>query len=261
LLYSGDQGIVVLLRNLLTSSRSDDRQLAAIGLGLLHDKPSVPVLVDLLHDLHPGVLRATCLALVSIGGQTGLEALAAAILHGSEQLRSTAAKALAYHPEEGYPILKDGSEMDDLLVRRAVVYGLARVRAPWARQILDKLAVDDNEWIVRTAATHAIEQATLPDFGIPRRPSPLNESNWLITFAGERGIGVAPGRPAQELMLKALEEGNREQKLAAMEHLRYASYPPAGPTLTRIMFEADEELKQAAYDALWYHHARGSPSS
>ena len=258
LLYTEDQGIAVLLRQLRASPRPDQRQLAAIGLGLIRDQASLPSIVELLHDPHPGVVRAACMALVSIGDRPALEALAEAILHGSEDLRRSAAKALAYHPVEGHPILKDGSEMEDLLVRRSVVYGLARLRQPWARQILDKLAVDDEEWIVRTAATHALEQMALPDPGIPRPKPPLNESIWLITFAGERGIGVAPGKPAQELMLKALDEGNREHKLAAMEHLRYNIYSPALPILNRLLSEDDEELKQAAYETLWYNAVSGA---
>jgi hypothetical protein len=95
------------------------------------------------------------------------DSVATELLQGTEELRRAAAEALANNPEEGHPALADGSSMPDLLVRRAVVYGLVRVRQPWALQLLEKMQVEDEQWVVRSAATQALEEIHKPD---PRLP-------------------------------------------------------------------------------------------
>jgi hypothetical protein len=62
-----------------------------------------------------------------IVAEESLEQVATALLHGDDDLRRASAEAFANHPEEGYPLLRDGVTLDDLLVRRATVFGLFRI--------------------------------------------------------------------------------------------------------------------------------------
>jgi HEAT repeat protein len=203
------------------------------------------------------VAKAAALALVSIGTKTALEPLASMLLHGSDVQRRFVAESLAYNQEEGFPMLKEGSEMEDLLVRRAVVYGLAQVRQSWADQILEKLAMEDKQWVVRAAATHVLELKAHFAPNIPVPLPPLNEAVWLIRFASQRGMGVAPGKPSQALLLKVLKEGEPDEKIAALDYLKYSNHPEALPEVMSIYLTTNAGLKQAAYETLWFYAASG----
>jgi HEAT repeat protein len=238
-----------------------------LGAGLYYDekvageKATVDSLVkdldELLLDPAPNVRRAACLALVAIGNRPALESVADALLSGDDELRQAAAEALANHPEEGYPTLREGMKIDDIMVRRSVIYGLQRVNQPWAVESLQKIQIEEEEWLVQNAATHALETMALPNPYLPRRFPPLTETAWLIEFAGKLGIGVSPGRPAVELLLRALQEGSMEQALAAMEYLRIYGDELAVAPLFNIMANTQGEIQDEAFNTLWHLAAAG----
>jgi HEAT repeat protein len=194
---------------------------------------------------------------VAIGAQAALEAVAEALLHGHEELRQAAAEALANHPDEGHPTLQEGATLEDLLVRRAVVFGLRRVRQEWAIEILRRLQLHDEQWVVKNAATQALEEMAQPEPRLPKPIPPLTELPWLIAFAGERGIGVAPGKPAQDLLLLALKEGNEEQRLAALEYLNRVPLEAALSTIYQVYQSAKGEIREAALNTLWLYESIG----
>jgi HEAT repeat protein len=256
---SGEAGVGALFQQLLASQHPDVRHLAALGSGLIQDENAAKDLEGLLYDPAPNVRRAACLALVSINTTISIEMVAGALLHGEEDVRRAAAEALSEHPEEGHPILKEGSEMEDLLVRRAVVYGIARIEEPWARELLEKMQLEDSQWVVRTAAGQAIEDLDKLGHFIPKPLQTPYETPWLITFASEQGMGIAPGEASWDMLKKALKEGNEDQKLAAMEH--YQQSPNAAvsvvPDLYNILYGGDHEMREAAYNTLWQVSASG----
>ena len=251
LLRSGDPALGTIFRQMLSSPVENSRLLAALGAGFLCEPQVTAALSDALEDPSPWVKWAASLALATIGTQSALENLAYALLHGDDGTRRSAAEALALHPAEGYAVLQEGSEVEDLLVRRAVVFGLAKVRQPWARQILEKMAVDDKEWVVRAASALALERLQAPPVYIPTPARGLSETPWLIAFAGERGMGLSPGKPAMKLLLLALQEGNPGQRLAALQTLESVMEPRALPLIYAIIAEADGEISQAAFHTLW----------
>ena len=55
---------------------------------------------------------------------------------------------------------------------------------------------------------------------IPRPLKPPSETPWLIEFAGKQGMGISPGVPATDLLIKALKHGSAEERLASLAHLR-----------------------------------------
>jgi hypothetical protein len=85
----------------------------------------------------------------------------------------------------------------------------------------------------------------------------LSETPWLIAFAGERGIGIAPGKPATDLIYLALKEGNEEQQLAALQYLGRCGDQGALLHLYEVYFTGSGEVKDAAYQALWLLDAGG----
>jgi HEAT repeat protein len=251
LLGSGEPALGKTLRQMLASPAENSRLLAALGSGFLSEPATTAALDEVLADRSPRVRWAASLALATIGTQKALEALAYALLNGEDGARRCAAEALALHPAEGHAALQEGSEVEDLLVRRAVAFGLAKVDQPWARQILEKMAVDDKEWVVRAAASLALEQLQAPPVNVPAATHNLSEMPWLIAFAGERGLGVAPGKPALQLLLKALQEGNPVQRMAALQSLERYQEPRSLEMIYSMIAESDVDLSQAAFHTMW----------
>ena len=254
---SGDSGVSKLFNQMLSTSSESQRMLAILGLGLGQDRQFVPQLSNLLDDPSPAIGRAGCLALAAIGDKAALESLAWALIHGGDTTRRSAAEALAHIPVEGYPILEEGSQMENLLVRRAVIYGLIQVNQMSAVKILEKLAIEDKEWVVRAAATNALDLLKSPEASIPHRLPALSETPWLIAFAGEHGLGVSPGKPAEDLLRRALHEGTEEQKLAALDYLRLFGNATDIPLILSIQQTFPGELREAAFNTLWHLGAAG----
>jgi HEAT repeat protein len=202
---------------------------------------------------------AACLALVTIGNQPA-GCRRDALLNGDGDLRCAAAEALANHTDEGHPILQEGSRMEDPGVRRATIYGLQRIDESWAVETLHKLQKDDEQWVVKNAAGQALEEISHPDLSIPQPNPPLSHTPWLIAFAGERGLGVAPGKPAVDLLLLAMLEGNEDQRLAAMDLACRLAENRAGSIAVEILAQNSGELREMAFTTLWRLTAAGAAS-
>ena len=252
-----DTDISALFRHLLKSSSVHVRQLAALGSGYHRDTQAVEQLVQQLDD-QPSASRAACLALVNIGTQPALEAIASALLQGNEDLRHAAAEAFANHPEEGYPTLREATSIDDLLVRRAAISGLRRIHEDWAIQILEELQIEDAQWVVKNAAAQAIEDYNRPDMYIPQTQIPLADLPWLISFAAERGVGVSPGEPARQMLKQALELGTEEQQMAALFEIQRRDIAEIFPGIFNQYFGSDIELREIAYNTIWLLAANGN---
>jgi len=251
-----DPDISTLFRHLQNSTTTSVRQLGALGSGYQRDTQAVNMLIQLLDDL-PVVSRAACLALVNIGTKPALEAIASALLQGSEELRHAAAEAFANHPEEGYPTLREAVTIDDLLVRRSAISGLRRIREDWSIQILEELQIEDAQWVVKNAAAQAVEEIHNPDKHIPQPLEPLAELPWLISFAGERGVGVSPGDPARQMLIQVLEQGSIEEQLAALHQIQRRGISGVFPKIFNQLVSNDPELSETAFNTIWQIAASG----
>lgn len=266
LLLSRDPGIPQMCKRFIQHEDPDVRQVAALGLGYLQDSKSINELGELLYDPDHNVQRAASLALVAIGNNIALESVATALLHGDENQQRAAAEALANHPAEGHPTLKEASTFDDLLARRASIYGLARIQEPWAREAIDVIRAQDKEWIVRNAAEEVAKQLDNGSAFIPGPTPPLHESGWLLLFAAKFGEGLGHGKDAEDMLQRALANGSEKERQAAMYQLKYASAntgESAIATLYGSFLQEHDELQESAYLALWYlavaGHALPSP--
>lgn len=249
----GDPSTAAFFRQALQSLSFELILLAALGSGAIRDTKAIELLASTMTSATSiGARRACCLALVAIGTQAALETVAHALLSGDDDLRRAAAEALANDPQEGHAMLKDGATLKDILVRRAVVYGLARVDEPWALELLQRMQVDDDQWIVRTAATEVLDSMTLPvDPRVPRPLTPPSETPWLIEFAGKEGVGISPGVPATDILIKALKNGNAEERLAALYYLRRTPGEGVIKNIYLALESDDAELREAAYQTIW----------
>ena len=244
---SADPGAATLFRQLLASRSFELIPLAALGSGALRDVKSIDALEELMQTPFGAVRRAVCLALVAIGTEKSLEGVARALLQGDEELRRAAAEALANDPVEGHAMLKEGATLEDIMLRRAVVNGLARVGQPWAIELLQKIQVEDDQWAVRNLATQYLEQIQNIDPRVPRQLTTPSESPWLIEFAGKQKMGVPRGGPATEILLSAFKQGETEERLAALPYLKRVANEGIIGALYNAMYGEDPEVREAAF--------------
>ena len=84
------------------------------------------------------------------------------------------AQALANDLGEGHAMLKDGTTLSDVLVRRAGGIWIGTLDEPWASEVLQKMQVEDEQWMVRNSAGEVIEARNqIEDPRVPRPSRPL----------------------------------------------------------------------------------------
>lgn len=249
--FSGDVGVSLYFRQLLKSEHPNLKQLAALGCGILAEKKSIEDLNALLQEPSPSTIRAASLALAAIGDKQSLEILASTLLNGNELMRRCSAEALANNPKEGHPALKEGSSMEDLLVRRAVAFGLIRVNQPWANKILENIQLEDNEWVVRNAAIQAFDELKRKNNYAPKPLIDLTETQWLIDYATKARTTVAPGEPGKELVVKALANGTQEEILNALDYFRNKCDAQAINYIYAAYTNNTGDIRDVAYYVLW----------
>ena len=258
--FSGETQIGTLFRQMLKSEKHSVRWLGALGCGLIRDKKSVDQLgLLLIYDNSVFINRAASLALVVINTNKSLELLTRALLEGNEEVRRAAAEGLARHPTEGFPVLRDGATVEDILVRRAVVYGLVIVNEPWAIELLEKMQLEDDQWVIRNAATQGLEDIKSISVSVPTPQTEIHETPWLLKFASEKGMGVSPGQAGWDMLKASLTGGNEDQKLAAMDvyRLKPSEARNVIKELYQLMKGPEGDVREAAYVTLWYMAAAG----
>jgi HEAT repeat protein len=241
----------IIFRHLLQSQDPDTRRAAALGSGFIQDLRAVPLLTEQLNTSFPTSVAA-CYALGKIASPKALEAIAESLLHGDEFLRRAAAESLAHNRSEGHPALREGVTMDDLLVRYAVVHGLSLIPETWAVEILDKMRIDEDEWIVRDLAQQVFEILQTGSPYIPVPETPPHKAAWLHSYAEKQDMVIQTSETALDLLLNTLEDGSSEQKQAALHYLRREGKTEVIPVIVNALEDSDSDVKQQAALTLWY---------
>ena len=240
-----------IFQHLLKSSDIDTRRAAAIGSGVIQDLSAVPLLIQQLNDIFPSSTSA-CYALGRIGSPRSLEAIAEGLLHGNELLRRASAESLAKNRSEGHPALREGILMDDILVRHAVVHGLSLIPESWAIGILDKMRIDEDEWVVRDLAQQIFEIHESGSPYIPKHQPPAHLTAWLDKFTLKHGLSKPDAENVLDSLLIVLQSGTVEQKQAAMTYLGRSGDPDLIPHILDHINSPDPDLKQLASLGIWY---------
>lgn len=248
---SGNPNTGTIFRHLLKTDNTNTKRAAAFGAGYIQDLASVPLLINQLRNPFPASVSA-CYALGKIASPKALEAIADELLHGNELLRRAAAESLAQNRSEGHPALREGIAMDDLLVRYAVVHGLSLINESWAIDILDKLRIDENEWVVRDLAQHVFEIFETGSPYLPTSQPPAHKSAWLRTFADQHNLAEVSPKTALDLLLTALEKGTDEQKQAALSYLRRLFITDHIPSLLKLLDDPNPVITEQAALTLWF---------
>jgi len=239
-----------VIKFFLQSKEAFLRQLGALGYGLSIQTDLQPLL-NLLEDSHPNCFQAACLALVNIGTAPALDAVISALIHGHDRLKDAAAQSLANDPVVGHAILREATQHEDPLVRKACISGLLRINSTWSKELLQQMAIEEKAWLVKDAAANAVAFLESPDPRIPQKRPETAHLPWLIHFAAQKGIGLAPGKSNQDVLLMALEEGSPEIQQAALEYLRFTPLELAIPLVENLLASSNQNLRSAAYQTLW----------
>ncbi len=250
LIWTGDPGVPLFLRHALQNPNSEVRAIAARMIGVLQET-DLSGLAKALEDSSENVRLAAVNALGEIRVPAALDWLIHVLTTGDEALQIAAARALARWGEEGHKVLQEAIKDEDFLVRRAAAYGLGEIEALWARELLEKVAREDSQWIVRSAAATVLlerDQKARPE---PPRPLPVpSDMGWLIAWAAEQGEGVGLGDAAFAPLLRALEEGPAPIRRAAAQTLGLVGRPEHISALHRALKGPEPEVAAVALRAL-----------
>jgi hypothetical protein len=249
---SNDNSLPLLFKQMGESASSDLRSLGALGIGAIGNSKALTDLQEMFSDADPGCRLAACMAIAAIENEKALEILANTLLQADEQLRQAAAEAFSQKPPSGYEVLKEALTLDDILARRAAVYGLTLIREDWSKSLLEKASVEDNQWVVRNIAGQAVENMQMPHPNTPRPLAPAYDNAWVLKFAGKQGVGITPGDKAIDLLLKALKSGTLEEKLGALIYLSGEKDEGIVKEIYGVVSTQQGILCQAASYSLWF---------
>jgi HEAT repeat protein len=249
LLQTGDPGVVYFLRQAAGHSKPEVRATALRALGQLAGEADLPTLEVALEDPEASVREAAVAALGVMANRAAIHRLTRLLIMAEQELRVSAAVALARCGGEAWEILQEAMQEDDLLTRRAAIYGLAEVDRPWAHELLLNAVRNDTEWIVQSAAEMMIEVQESPAQGVVP-PLQISEEGWLISWAAERGEPVGRGEAAFPVLLRALREGPPSIRKAAVGALALVGRPEHVQALRGALEDESPEVAAAALEAL-----------
>ncbi|NDJ85950.1 MAG: hypothetical protein GYB66_08700 [Chloroflexi bacterium] len=250
LIASRDPNVAVVLRQAIRSGNPELRRLACIGLGAIGAEEALADLRPMLVDDAREVQMAAAKALGAVGTEAALEIMVQGLLEGDDLLRQVIAEALAGIPGEGEGILHDAVEHEDMQVRRAAVFGLARIPASWALLSLYRAMLEDSQWYVRSAAEYAFARARAPEKSGPRRHLPTHQLPWLVQWATAQGEAVPEGEGGQQMLIQALQHAPTPIRVIAARTLGKLGILNAIKPLYLALTDQDEAVRTAAYDGL-----------
>jgi HEAT repeat protein len=250
LISTRDKNTLFVFRQAARNANADIRRLACLGIGALGEAEALPDLIPLLTDQSVDVQLAAAFALGVIGGDEALEALVEAFTEGSEKLRQAIAETFAAIPGEGHPILYDAIEHEEMMLRRAAVFGIRRIPANWALISIYRAFLEDDQWYVRSAAQQAFQELQGVDYGAPTVYPSVDSIPWLAEWASGHGERLPNGEAAQQVLLKALQEGEPSVRIMAAAVSGQLGLASNTKALYSTLRDRQDEVRIAAHRAL-----------
>ncbi len=119
------------------------------------------------------------------------------------------------------------------------------------------MQLEDGEWVVRNAAIQAFDEYKRRNNFAPKPLPDLTEVQWLADYAARFGTSVAPGKPGEELVLKALANGTPDEILNALNYLRSRCDPRTMKQIYMTYTNSSGDIKDVAYFVLWLMMSAG----
>ncbi len=255
---ANDPSMLMLTKQFISSKSHIIRRLAALVFGALPGNKNIDQLLELIADPVIDVRNAACLALAAIHTPAASDALIDILLKGDESLQQAAAESLAYRGEEGWNILREAITAPDLLVRRAAILGLARIHEKWALDLLEKVAVEDGQWVVRNAAVHMLEEHQKSHLHIPDVLPPASQAPWLLEYAAKKGVGLRPDQTPTDMLIDVLKTGSSVERIAALRYLRLANEEGIIGAIYQTAYLEQNFVADAGLYAVWFISISGA---
>ncbi len=254
LVQTGQPGIMAFVQQLLERSDVFLRQAGVTALSHLGQRDPqrvVEMLRELLAD-GDGDVRVTAVAALAWLGLPLVEKpLLAALIEGDDLMRRAAAMGLAANGAAGHEILREAGEDDDLRVRRAATYGLALVDESWVEPLLVQLERKDREWVVRAAASEALEQLRTRQKPAIWEPLQLRRVAWLMDYAQAEGRTVPEGKAGVPFLAQLLSQARQPAvRVAAAITLGQLLDKESIPALETAGQDQDSAVQNAAFATL-----------
>lgn len=227
------------------------RLLSALGLGALGDSENVVLIGQALSDSDGGVQVAAGLALGAIGNKAALTYMLQTFVTGDEMARRGIAEMLSTNINgEGHDILKEALDEPDPLTRKAAIYALERVDAPWVLEQLENSERHDGQFIIRSAATDILERLRSGQVNtVEKTPYPAG-LEWVNQYYQRQNQEVQRGRAGIFKVIDILASGNEVQQLAAAETLGTLGEADAVAPLYEALTIQHPEIRDSVYRAL-----------
>ena len=245
---TGAPGLAYFFSQAIQHPDAGVRAAAVLGLARTGGESVVLMIEPALGDESVTVREAAVRGLAHASTDAATRQLARVLMEGDEMLGPVVAEALAQCGKEGVAFLREAVVSEDVIVRRAAVFGLAQIEA---RDLLERVAREDSQWIVRSAASAAMDELAEWETICGVAPPPKIEGlPWLTSWAAARGSGVGVGEAARGVLRRAMSEGDAPVRLAAARVLAQVGRPDDVESLRIALNDADPAIGIAALDAL-----------
>ncbi|MCU0499110.1 MAG: HEAT repeat domain-containing protein [Anaerolineae bacterium] len=247
LISTRDRNVLSVFQRGLRHTDAHVRRLACLALGALQDDSAIKAIANLLGDPDQEVQIAATLALGAIDTESALEEMTLALTSGNEQLQRAAAEAFAAIPKEGYPVLYDAIHSDDIGLRRAAVFGLRRVRTPWALIEIYRIFLEDQQWYVRSAAQQAfIDMQDNTNVSLRGYPA-ITQIEWLQEYVEEVG---EQGQAPDTALVKVLNEATPTLQAVSAQAIGQLGLADKLDELYAALLHDDPMVRTAAHRGL-----------
>jgi HEAT repeat protein len=252
-----DPSILSLLSILKGNRDPHVRQLVALGYGMFADEKAVTGLAELTDDEITGVQNAAVLSLARLWTVPAQDALVNVIFSADEVIRSNACELLAAHNPDGYQMLKEIIATDNYLARKAAISGLRCIKEPWVRETLEKVSVEDTQWVVRDAAIAALDHIDESNEIVPLNWLPVHENPWTMEKAEEYHMELTARAFPSALLQSVFDRGSSYDRKTALHYLLSQPTPQLILQLNKISREIESPLRESALNALYSLGKRG----
>ncbi|MEA3341498.1 MAG: HEAT repeat domain-containing protein [Chloroflexota bacterium] len=242
-------GVAYLFKQALQHPSAETRAAAVLGLARIATESDLPILEAALEDEALIVREAAVRGLAHLRVDVATRWLEHVLLEGDDALRPLAAERLAQCGDQGRAILIEAAKSEDVIIRRGAVAGLAQIKA---QEALEKIAREDEQWIVRSAATAALEnmkEEKEKTAGVAPPPE-IGQLPWLISWAAAQGEGAGVGDAARRTLQRALSTGDTSVRLNAVQMLSQVGRPDDVELLRTTMNDPEPVIASTAVDAL-----------
>ena len=266
LAHTGEPGVLAFLRQLLQRSDPALRQAAVAALARVDPVQSVPLLEQMLADGDAGVRVATVYALGWQNHAAAENLLLNALIGRDDHMRQAAVEVLALNGPESWRILQEAASDEDVRVRRASAQGLAHFDESWAGALLREMELNDDQWVVRAAATLSLETRAQRRLRRPWLPAQAADLDWLVQWAAKNDQALSGGAAAVTMLCEILSVASDPAiRATAARSLAQVAIPADERTavwaslLQAARIDGNGAVREAAYSTLLYlQRARGS---